>query len=633
MSKSDRPTRQHVLPARLRSLEVELQFHDSGSFSPEVPRKRCKVATANDSRVDTSGWLAEAAGYAPAAAAGSSSSVVGASLAVEAPFVPASPACPMATWSVPPMSPPVVSPTCMSPTGSEACFHDLLHGLGATGDITAGPSCDSCHPFGHDDLAAMLGPTQPVVDTHARSSGAMSSTPGTACASPTRGAFGSMNPDELGPSASATRLACPSPIPQQDDGCALLANAPEAAPALATGAPAPSAVPAAPAAAILTDAAKGFGLTYPVQLAGGLVDTARPLGSYVPAAALEPLPVAVSALTPAESLALSTHHRGVPNEPWAPAFAQPLPQRVLAPAAAQWLPGRVQQQVEKLPMQQAPEPQCNQAQGYPPLLQSGLQTYRTWPTQSLPQPLQPLVPHHQQQPTAVPAGSCDAFGGHVGALCGKHGLTSGSLQIQPICDKTVIGGGSGRNLAERLSWSAEDDAKIVESVLEHGCKWRLIASFFEGRSDDAVRNRWNRVKDLPVHNHGRAAPQKAAKLAKALKAEETKGATCHSQGASAPLEESHEGRVSWSRQEDEVILRSVGEMGHKWHSIAQQLPGRTEHAIRNRFARLQSLANRGKPIVLSSGLGQPIGIQLVPQPAANAAPEPLGGLDPFSSIG
>lgn len=51
-----------------------------------------------------------------------------------------------------------------------------------------------------------------------------------------------------------------------------------------------------------------------------------------------------------------------------------------------------------------------------------------------------------------------------------------------------LGGGSGRNSAERLQWSVDEDRMIVEFVREHGCRWRLIASMLEGRSDDAVRN-------------------------------------------------------------------------------------------------------------------------------------------------
>ena len=31
------------------------------------------------------------------------------------------------------------------------------------------------------------------------------------------------------------------------------------------------------------------------------------------------------------------------------------------------------------------------------------------------------------------------------------------------------------------------------------------------------------------------------------------------------------------------------ELGHKWYQISQRLPGRTDHAIRNRYHRLQAM--------------------------------------------
>lgn len=188
-----------------------------------------------------------------------------------------------------------------------------------------------------------------------------------------------------------------------------------------------------------------------------------------------------------------------------------------------------------------------------------------------------------------------------------------------------MGGGTGRTFAERNAWSFEEDARIVASVREHGCKWRLIASFFEGRSDDAVRNRWNRVKDLPIHN-----PDQPSASSEPCAEPSTSSSPAAIPPLAAPSElgdesggrqetEKAEGRppdrVSWSRREDEMILLSVATHGHRWHKIAKSLPGRTEHAIRNRYARLQSLANRGKPIPVMTGraaVGQPIGIQLVP---------------------
>jgi len=220
--------------------------------------------------------------------------------------------------------------------------------------------------------------------------------------------------------------------------------------------------------------------------------------------------------------------------------------------------------------------------------------------------LQPQQPPQAAVPRPTPGfeggdSSCQGF------QCGASG------------EERSVGGGSGRNLAERVQWSPQDDAKIVAGVRRHGCKWRVIAALLPGRSDDAVRNRWNRVKDLPEHRSSSddgaratdAKPPKPRKATPNVQAAK-KGKQTDACSDEADQENKRE-RVSWSRQEDELILTSVEQLGNKWHKIAGHLPGRTEHAIRNRFARLQSLASRGRPIMLSSGHGMPIGIQLVPE--------------------
>ena len=56
----------------------------------------------------------------------------------------------------------------------------------------------------------------------------------------------------------------------------------------------------------------------------------------------------------------------------------------------------------------------------------------------------------------------------------------------------------------RLDWSAWEDATIVELARLHGAKWRKIAGALPGRSDSAVRNRWQRLH--PGADNARTPP-------------------------------------------------------------------------------------------------------------------------------
>ena len=56
---------------------------------------------------------------------------------------------------------------------------------------------------------------------------------------------------------------------------------------------------------------------------------------------------------------------------------------------------------------------------------------------------------------------------------------------------------AGRSSKEpaRKSWLESEDQMIVDSVQAMGFRWRLIAGMLPGRSDDSVRNRWNRLQE------------------------------------------------------------------------------------------------------------------------------------------
>ena len=56
----------------------------------------------------------------------------------------------------------------------------------------------------------------------------------------------------------------------------------------------------------------------------------------------------------------------------------------------------------------------------------------------------------------------------------------------------------------------------------------------------------------------------------------------------ARLLQGAEQRQSWTKEEDSIITASVLEFGHRWNRIRERLTKRTEHAIRNRWHRLQA---------------------------------------------
>jgi len=64
-----------------------------------------------------------------------------------------------------------------------------------------------------------------------------------------------------------------------------------------------------------------------------------------------------------------------------------------------------------------------------------------------------------------------------------------------------------------------------------------------------------------------------------------------SNGAVQLADEKKGGRIGWTRYEDAVITQSVEELGNRWYQIAERLPGRTDHAIRNRWHRLLAMRN------------------------------------------
>merc|ERR1719247_151341 len=180
----------------------------------------------------------------------------------------------------------------------------------------------------------------------------------------------------------------------------------------------------------------------------------------------------------------------------------------------------------------------------------------------------------------------------------------------PACAAAASAGPQGarppplHHVTPRADWAAAEDALIREGVAKFGCKWRRIAQQLPGRSDDAVRNRWHRLqpggkpkaekvdKPLPggAGGAGGAVLAPRSGVASGLRPSSSAGYHPAAGGGSPQGDSPKVERVSWTAREDQIILDGVHELGHKWNRLAHRLHGRTEHAIRNRYHRLQSLA-------------------------------------------
>ena len=158
-----------------------------------------------------------------------------------------------------------------------------------------------------------------------------------------------------------------------------------------------------------------------------------------------------------------------------------------------------------------------------------------------------------------------------------HEVSSGDVETaaQQVCEATAPRGGRGAPggaAHNRKEWTEWEDAAIRSGVLELGLRWRAIAARLPGRSDDAVRNRWARLQN----GGGVVSAAAAAKIP--MPRQKREGA---------------EQRHSWTAEEDAIILSCIAEWGRRWNRIGERLPNRTEHAIRNRWHRLQMTARDG----------------------------------------
>jgi len=185
---------------------------------------------------------------------------------------------------------------------------------------------------------------------------------------------------------------------------------------------------------------------------------------------------------------------------------------------------------------------------------------------------------------------------------GEDQVSSEPSSFKDAIDAAHNESGNTKEVITRKAWLPSEDSVILNSVAMMGFRWRSIAASLPGRSDDAVRNRWNRLHDhmrlAPKHDSGNMNIDTGGKPSyKCSKCGQPKrNHSCAFKAGSRelpplplPVNSNTEKRTSWADHEDETIRLHVVTLGPKWSLIAAKLPGRTEHAVRNRWHRIMQL--------------------------------------------
>ena len=142
-------------------------------------------------------------------------------------------------------------------------------------------------------------------------------------------------------------------------------------------------------------------------------------------------------------------------------------------------------------------------------------------------------------------------------------------------------------MTPKQPWTRHEDAQILEGVKVHGHKWSKIASMLPvRRTDDAVRNRWHRLRnkaDRLAHDSPSGCDDTPTKKPRS----QARLSPASAEGVGDAMEEGGKHGDMWTAEEDLIIDHAVRVRGLRWKAIAELLPGRTESGCRNRWVRSQ----------------------------------------------
>mmetsp|Transcript_45091 Transcript_45091/g.93987 ORF Transcript_45091/g.93987 Transcript_45091/m.93987 type:complete len:345 (-) Transcript_45091:660-1694(-) len=186
-------------------------------------------------------------------------------------------------------------------------------------------------------------------------------------------------------------------------------------------------------------------------------------------------------------------------------------------------------------------------------------------------------------------------------------------------DKSVVG-------MTKATWAESEDAELLAAVKAWGTLWPVVAAQLPGRTPDAVRNRWHRLRhqqrassSSSLVDFGHPGPELTISPQRMLVqttsnfsdmtdqeppspssvatscASPSKRAIVNNVPATEYVGSDPRGlnaRACWTAHEDEVILEGVRRFGCRWRQIAAALPNRSDSSVRNRWVRLQTMSRR-----------------------------------------
>ena len=173
-----------------------------------------------------------------------------------------------------------------------------------------------------------------------------------------------------------------------------------------------------------------------------------------------------------------------------------------------------------------------------------------------------------------------------------------------------------------LPHSAHEDKLILELQNRYGNKWRRIASFLPGRTDNAVKNRFKvltatsppktskrknsrstkksretydhkptKKTDSPSSKRSKPASEQSMKCRKRSRVTtdqsiDKKQDKVVKKGDSNTKQSAHSCSLGYSKEEDDLIILLQRAHGNRWRLIASHLPGRSDNGVKNRFNHL-----------------------------------------------